>query len=298
MGINKKSTVIAAGLVALSAMLSGCGSFQVGGTSEDYVIAEESYSVGEVRSILLKSDITDVYIEESMDDEIHLKVTGNKTAKDKLKVDTKTSGDGLNVQLKHKSGFNWFAITKSKLTLELPAAEYEKIEIGTATGDVTSSAIAARALKIQSSTGDLSLDGYEGGSLYAKTDTGDMVIDEVTAAGTELKSSTGDISVRYTELGSNVGIETDTGDIQLEIADGQLAGDVDIDSDTGDVLVKLPRGQSNVTVDLNSSTGDAIANFEGMDYEHKAEHRVEGRLGDGGHKVKVVTATGDISVVE
>ena len=172
----------------------------------------------------------------------------------------------------HVGVFNMFGrIDSMEMTVYLPAAEYESLQIRTTTGDialaqepcfrdvvlrtntgdisctgVSSDALdcmtstgdisvynsAPNMLKLQSNTGDFKVSTVTGGEIHMTTNTGEVDAENVNALMVTCKTETGDVELEQVLTDDYLQIRTDTGDVDVENCD---AGRVDIETDTGDV---------------------------------------------------------------
>ncbi len=98
-----------------------------------------------------------------------------------------------------------------------------RINLDTATGDITASDITARSVSADASTGDITL---------LNLDTNDIWAD----------ASTGDIRIEATPTGDGrIYVDTSTGDIDVIVATGARYGyDAYADVSTGDITIDLP----------------------------------------------------------
>ncbi|MBQ5649351.1 MAG: DUF4097 family beta strand repeat protein [Clostridia bacterium] len=86
------------------------------------------------------------------------------------------------------------------------------------TGDIRlDGVIASGSIRAERDTGDIYLDSCDAASIKIKTDTGDVVGTILTDKIFAIKTSTGRVSVPDSATGGACNIETDTGDIKIEI---------------------------------------------------------------------------------
>ena len=106
-----------------------------------------------------------------------------------------------------------------KVTVYLPAKDYEAIAIETDSGDVVIKEIYATKLDIETDTGDVKFSACDGAQISIETDTGDVTGTLRTGKLFRCSSDTGDIHVPKSEPLGQCEIETDTGDIEIRIAE-------------------------------------------------------------------------------
>ena len=186
------------------------------------------------------------------------------------------------LKIKMSDKRNWtdyvgvFGVTEQmEMTVYLPAAEYESLQIKTTTGDI---ALAQepffREVVLRTNTGDISCTGVSGDALDCMTSTGDIFVHNSTPNMLKLQSNTGDFKVSTvasdeihmtTNTGEvdaeNVNVltftcDTDTGDVELEKV---LAEDyLQIFTDNGDVEIE---NSDAGTVNIETDTGDVSGRF-------------------------------------
>ncbi|WP_313692542.1 DUF4097 family beta strand repeat-containing protein [Halorarum halobium] len=128
------------------------------------------------------------------------------------------------------------------------------------------------------------------GDLDATTDVGDVTIDGVSGTVTG-ESSTGDVEIRSPDVLGDV--RTETGDLTVDAP--ALAGDTRIESETGDVDLAVA-DSVGAELSVRTETGDVSVSGLELSDSTRAEHVVTGTLGDGGPSLTVRTETGDVSV--
>ena len=182
------------------------------------------------------------------------------------------------LKIKMNDKRNWtdyigiFGVTEQmEMTVYLPAAEYESLQIRTTTGDivlaqepvfletllrtntgdiscvgVSSDALdcmtstgdislqncAPNMLKLQSNTGDFKVSTVAGDEIHMMTNTGELDAEVVNALTVTCKTETGDVELEKVLAEDYMQIRTNTGDVGIENCD---AGRVDIETETGDV---------------------------------------------------------------
>ena len=93
-----------------------------------------------------------------------------------------------------------------------------RLSITTDTGDVTLSDFHAELLEVETDTGDVRFDRADGDSIYVETDTGDVKGTLLTEKLFRGQSDTGKVQVPWDTRGGDCIIFTDTGDIELSVA--------------------------------------------------------------------------------
>ena len=173
--------------------------------------------------------------------------------------------------------FHVFGQSESmEMTVYLPAAEYDSLQVRTETGDITlTQEPFFREVMLRSDTGDIScVMGVAGDLLDCMTSTGDITVQNSAPGSIKLQSNTGDLKVSVVAVdeihmttntgevdAENVNVQmftcqTDTGDVELEQV---LAEDyLQVFTDTGRVEVD---NSDAGTVNIETDTGDVSGNF-------------------------------------
>ena len=163
-----------------------------------------------------------------------------------------------------------------EMTVYLPVAEYNALQVRTASGDITlGQQPVFLETQLRTNTGDIScVTGVGGDLLDCMTSTGDICIQNSTAKQIKLQSDTGDFQMSVV-AGDEIQLKTDTGDVEAQNVNAQMftcqtdTGDVELEqvqaaeylkifTNTGDVGVKdCDAG----TVNIETDTGDVSGNF-------------------------------------
>ena len=162
-----------------------------------------------------------------------------------------------------------------EMTVYLPAAEYESLQVRTATGDITlGQEPFFREVMLRSNTGDISCTGVSGDMLDCMTSTGDISVQNSAPNILQLQSNTGDFAVSVV-AGDEIHMRTNTGEVDAENVNVQMftckteTGDVELEkvlaedylqvfTDTGSVDVD---NSDAGTVNIETNTGDVSGNF-------------------------------------
>lgn len=147
--------------------------------------------------------------------------------------------------------------------------------------------------EISSASGDVKVENVTG-DLTAKTASGDVDVTNVTGK-IEASSASGDVTVR--DAAGAVSAETASGDVDVRIA--RLAGDGDLEFSTasGNVSVRVP-GDTNADVEMRTMSGSVKTDF-GLQVnrpQYGPGESAEGRIGGGGRRMKLSTASGDVEL--
>ena len=145
-----------------------------------------------------------------------------------------------------------------KITVYLPAGEYDSLVIKEHTGDIElPETFSFRTVDITASTGDVKT-GASAERIAIQTSTGDITVENIKADTMELSASTGRVTVQSVGCTGGLSICVSTGKTQLT--------DVSCDSltstgSTGDITLKNTVAAAALSIER--STGDV--RFEGCD---------------------------------
>ena len=210
------------------------------------VPVEENFS-----SISIDADTTDISFLPSTDE----KCTVELFEKKKLPHMVSVKNDTLTVTKAEKKWYdyiNFFNFSTPKITVYLPAAEYQRLSIKGSTGDISVSRnFKFDTLDIKLSTGKVMLEGIKANTIGITLSTGDTTLNEIECSGNiRIQSSTGDTSLRKTNSAS-ISITASTGDISVSTVD--CTGDISIKNSTGKSTLTDVRCENLIT---EASTGD------------------------------------------
>ena len=147
---------------------------------------------------------------------------------------------------------------------------------------------------ISSASGNIKVTGVTG-ELKVNTASGDVLVSNVAG---EIKASTasGEMSVR--EIAGTVNASTASGNVDVEIERLEGAESMKFSSASGDVNVRLP-SNLDAEVYMATASGTLKTNFplEIKDSEYGSGSRAEGRLGSGSRRLRISTASGNVSLM-
>lgn len=160
-----------------------------------------------------------------------------------------------------------------EMTVYLPAAEYESLQVRTDTGDIVlTQEPFFREVMLRSDTGDISCVGVSGDALDCMTRTGDISVQNSAPNILKLQSSTGDFKVRVV-AGDEIHMKTNTGEVDAENVNVQM---FTCSTNTGDV--KLEKVLAEDYLQVFTDTGDICS------------------TNSDAPKVNIETDTGDITI--
>lgn len=174
------------------------------------------------------------------------------------------SGD---VDLKGIEGAIWVEGTSSDLYLSGIKGD---MEISTTSGDIKGQDIEGN-LTVEGTSGDVGIMGIRG-DLRASLHSGDVKAD-MTLGGARVKTTSGDVYIRASlQEGKDYQVDTSSGDVVFKIKEEESFKLV-IDTASGEINVKVPLIISSIS-----------------------RNHIEGKVGEGGATVRIVTSSGDIGL--
>jgi Putative adhesin len=218
----------------------------------------------------------------------------SKEAIDRLEVVVNQQGDRIELEARRPMGGDTFIGIGINIS---PQVRY----IATVPRNA---AIVARsgdgAIRIERITGRIELRTDDGsirgdelsGELSATTGDGSVVLDDVNGS-VEISTSDGGVSV--TGRLARARVRTGDGSVTLRAEPGSaMSGDWTLTTSDGGVVVYLP-ADFNADIDAHTGDGRIRSEFSLAEDETKRENRtVRGRIGKGGHTLKVRTGDGSI----
>ena len=269
--------IVAAALIITGGIILVLGlSFTAGSNGESKLIRQEITIQEGFDNIAIDTEDCDVkFAMFSGRDDCMVEIRSYKNVKHTAAVEDGT----LKIKMVDKR--NWtdrinIGWTESmEMTVYLPAAEYESMQVRTSTGDIMIlEEPSFKEMLLRTGTGDISCAGMRGDVLDCMTSTGDISLQNSVADVLKLQSNTGDFKVSMVtsdeiHMTTNTGdvdaqnlnvrmftCSTDTGDLELEkvLVEDYLqvrttAGDVEIENcDAG-------------WVDVETDTGDVTGHF-------------------------------------
>lgn len=207
----------------------------------------------------------------------------------------------------------------SQVRVEAPAprVESEFVGIGNVSGPSVSYEVSVPrevALTVNTRDGSIAVTGIEG-AVDLRSGDGSIRANRIDG---ELKANTGDGSVQIADASGAATIESGDGSIHLQgrvdvvharTRDGSVVieadegsamkADWDVTTGDGSIVLRVPRGFS-AEIDAASSNGRVRGEAAGLDTSGGGEdrERLRGRLGSGGHVVRLRSGDGSIRVLD
>ena len=291
-------TSVAGASVAVLLVSAGCIDI-VGSDFNKYVEREEKrFSTTGTPDIMLSTFDGSIEIRAWEKPEVEVIIEKRAASKDAaaaIEIHTEQDGNRVTVDVKTEKGTSFgihFNNSRSaKLIVSAPARSNIVAKSGDGSIDVTR--ISGR-LELRS--GDGSIHGRDlGGDVRAHTGDGSITLEGVSG---KLDVDTGDGSVRASGTLTSVRARSGDGSITVRANAGSTAdSDWDIVTGDGSVTLELPDGFSG---ELDAHTGAGGIRMHDITVSNVSgtigRNTVRGRLGAGGHNVRVRTGDGSITL--
>jgi len=220
----------------------------------------------------------------------------NKQAADAIPIESHQDGNRISVEVKSRaerlSGWwFWAGFGEARLIVSMPAES--NLEASTGDGSIDLQGVNGT---ISVRSGDGSIRAREvTGTLAARSGDGSIRLDTIKGA---VDANTGDGSIAITGAFTGVRARSGDGSIVVHAQQGSATeSDWDISSGDGSVTVEVP---DNFGAELEARTGDGGVHLDGLALSNVSgdisRNRASGRLGAGGHAMRVRTGDGSINL--
>lgn len=247
----KKGWIIAATALTVSGILIIAGALAAVGFNIKKLSTVEYTTVTEKITADFDSvdiDITTADIELIHSDSKECKVTFYEPEKVRFSAEVKNK----TLTVRCEDSREWyeyinFDLSFPKITISLPKAEYQLIDIHTTTGNIDFNNLKAKSIDF-------------------KTTTGNIRTDAVSVAGnTDLETTTGNVRLKDTVISGSLHIDCTTGNINFDRSD---AADIYVETTTGNIKGTL---LSDKVFSTDTNTGDIDVPNDGSGGKCKIE---------------------------
>lgn len=200
-------------------------------------------------------------------------------------VDASTPrGDGL-------SGLFWGGLGSAKLIVSVPATS--DVQATTGDGSVELDGVNG-TISLRSGDGSINARNA-GGTLAARSGDGSITLNGIKGV---VDANTGDGSIAVTGVLTGLRARSGDGSVAVHAQAGSTTeADWDLSSGDGSITIDVPE---NFGAELEARTGDGRVHLDGVTLSNVsgeiARNRANGRLGAGGHAMRVRTGDGSISI--
>ncbi|PLS15982.1 hypothetical protein CVD28_19780 [Bacillus sp. M6-12] len=278
---------------------------------------KEEVNGKKITSVKVESPSTDVFLASADQEDISIELTGevSQKLKNDFTMEVKEDGDTLFVEVQRKNKMKISIapqIQRVKLHIRVPEKVYKSIAISTSSGDIDFKNLEAKVIDLHSSSGDIAAangiaettyslnassgdikgTGNKAQKLSVSVSSGDINLKNSDAKENSLSSSSGEIIID--DLKGAINVKSSSGDIRF--ASKELVNHVNAEATSGDIEMDFVEAPQSAVLNFSSSSGDGKANLDGMSFDEKSEHSIEGKVGDGEHVIKVKTSSGDFEI--
>ncbi len=235
----------------------------------------------QINEITVQADVADVKFEKSPDQSIHVLLTGRVSSRMKEQLDYQVAHENSQLSITlNQSNQSWFSfipfqgIKYLNLIVQVPDKPFEK-------------------LSFHSNVADAALSYGNFSAMDVTTDVGDIEIENMDTAKATIETNVGDINVED-GLGS-WDISSDVGETSLSLA--KWEHDVTIESEIGDVEMEIQQMPKAFQVNLTSDIGDVHTSGIQYNQSESNDKDIYLEIGTGGPELEITSDIGDIEVI-
>ncbi|NIK78416.1 hypothetical protein FHS15_003554 [Paenibacillus castaneae] len=272
-------------LVAIALIMLGIGiicSFFVFGESDmtkfkgEAYLQEKTVDASSVKSIHAETDTFNLTFVRGSTEDIQIRLEGSASEKNINKIIFKAEqkGDTLYITGNTKKQFMiGISIINLKMTVELPEKLWESFDIETDTGNISVDQLKTEKIKVKSDTGNVKINDYTVEQFVFETDTGNVTL---TDGSGSLKG------------------KTDTGNIRIEAE--QLLRDITLQSDTGNISINVDKQPQSATIRIKNDVGNNKVEWDGFMNHSNSKRNIDGIIGSGELKIDIKSDVGNIKL--
>ena len=266
-----------------------------------------------IDGIYVKADVADIVFRQSDDGTVNVSCYEKNDDRHSVRVDGgKLVIEASNVK---RPWYQYINITfdSPKITVYLPAKEYNELVISTSTGHVElPKELSFNSIDILSDTGDISCYSSVSNNIKIKTDTGAVSLDGVLASSIDVSLTTGNVNISNVNCTGDISVKTSTGKQNIKSV---RCNSLTVKSDTGRISLNDAVAANKLSTKLNTGDLDIIACDAGEIFIKTSTGDVEGSLLSDkvfitktstgkvsvpssvtGGKCEIITSTGDINI--
>lgn len=266
----------------------------------------------EFEKISIDTTTADIVFVPSADGERRVECYEMKKAKHMVFVEDGT----LNVKVEDtRKWYDYIGINfgSAKITVYIPADEYNSLYVNSATGDVEiPNNFSFGSIDVSVRTGDVKCMASASGEMKIETTTGDITVGDVRAAAASLFVTTGDVRVSSLSVDGDIVIGVGTGDVRLSnvtcknLVSRGSTGDITLNRVIVNENLSIHRGTGNVIFDscdsselyIKTTTGDVLGSLlsEKIFLATATTGDVDVPKTVNGGRCEINTTTGDIRI--
>ncbi len=269
-------------------------------------IYEKTYSQQPGGQIIVESDIGDITITGTDNNEVAVRVTARGTNDNLREFSVSSSQTGsvvrIDGKMKHRL-MHIFGNHSPDVLFDVQIPRSSDVRLSTSGGDINADQIKG-TVEGGTSGGDLELRHLEGkvrmntsgGNVTLKSSTGDFVvgtsggnvITEDLSGPVHVETSGGNIDIRNCD--GRVFASTSGGDIHAVLKDNK---GVELSTSGGNVAVRLPK---SISADVNAEASGGDVNCDFPVNGKLREGTLHGTINGGGNTIRLETSGGDITI--
>lgn len=305
---NRKSGVLLVISFLLLALLPACRiNFNHRSDSDLKVFQEKTFSIEAGKLLKMHVSSADVVVKSWNKPEVYVKVSGNKKAVKRAKIEYNTSPDAIEILSDNEDHFSFFS-EGFFMKFEIFVPDSFNTNIRTSGGIITMDTLNGD-IELKTSGGDITLTDIMG-RVRAKTSGGVITGNNISG---ETRASTSGGDINYSNFTGDVNVSTSGGTVNLSGKDSRInaetsGGDINLsysginkginlDTSGGTITIRVP-ADFNAGLKLKTSGGTIDCALKVNRPGKVTSSRLEGDLNDGGNILKAHTSGGDIRITE
>lgn len=260
-----------------------------------------------IKSVKLNGKTIGVSLEESPDKDIHVSINGSTPVADKFDIQTKQTGDKLDISFKTADqpspNFVFFLNQEYQyVTLALPKS-IENADIQTNLGEITSQQFTGKNLNVQTNAGQITLNNLIVDKLTAKLNGGDIHLYKSEIKESTISADVGDITIqqlignktKFSTIGGDINLDqintssmkasTNAGDIELN--NKSIDQNIDFQTKFGEIDVQTEKQPNNATITADVKLGEVQL------FDQTTSTKT---FGKGEHAIHLRASSGEVSV--
>ena len=235
---------------------------------------QKTYRLGAGASVQIRNVSGNIVVRGADTDAITVNGFKEGRDRDKVEIEDTSAGNNLAIGVRYQRPCNCDASVRFEVQVPRSISyQYEKIS--TASGDITMTNLS--------------------GDIRVHTASGDVLVSDVAG---KIDAATASGEMRVKNVTGTVSAKSASGNVEVEIARLDGTGNMEFASASGDVNVRVPSDLDS-EVYLSSATGSLKTDFplQVEKREYGPGESARGRLGSGSRKLRITSASGDVSLL-
>ncbi|MCU6711700.1 DUF4097 domain-containing protein [Paenibacillus sp. J5C_2022] len=326
------------GIIGLTYVIGTGGKSPVEGLVSfmtDEVNQEYAFDMNQIENLNIESRSINVKIEKgSGTSQAIVKLEGVATPSiaKSLKLDSKQSGNMLQLEASLEDGWKIIQIVNVSMTIELPEKQWNALDVKVGSSNINVNDVATGRIQTYAGSGNVSIIGATADNLDAKTGSGNIKAESVTGSHMTLKAGSGNIKLNRAE-GKHIEAITSSGNISIEeyladtmniraisggidLSDGfaeltakatsgnikldaeQLRYDTKLEASSGNITVELEQDPESLSVDYMGGSGVGKVKKNGFTVSEMTTDKdaIKGMFGDGKVLLYARTSSGNFTL--